>query len=103
MNLRMELGRRQSDVQRSSEEKAENDRVMSQLREDLISVKAEVRELENDKIRLEAETNRLTEALTEAKNLVQSRDADLRASLASFNEIQRSHTEEKTDMRIEIK
>lgn len=103
VSLRGELGRRQSDVERSSNEKAELDRKSSELREEIVKMQANLREAEGSASRNEKEVQRITNEFEQTREQLSQKELDLRSALNSMSEIQRQVTEERGTSRSEIR
>eukprot|EP01034_Spumella_vulgaris_P027259 gene27259-33953_t len=101
-SLRAELNRRQTDMERTTSEKAEQDRSKSTLSEELITAKSALREAEGDLKRGEMEIARLTAELVDMKGQVAQKDADLRSTLSSLKDVQKEASEDKASLRNEI-
>jgi kinesin family protein C1 len=102
VTLRAELNRRQTDMERTTTEKAEQDRNKSSLSEELITVRSMLREAEGDNKRGETEIARLTSELQDMKSQVNMKEADQRSTLNSLNDVQRQASEDKASLRSEI-
>lgn len=100
--LRAEVGRRQAEAERISNEKAEVDRKTSELREDIVKVQAVLREAEGCNQRQELEVGRLGKELDQTKEQLAQKDADWRSTLNSLNEMQRQVAEERGSSRAEM-
>ena len=103
VSIRTELGRRQSDLERITNEKAESDRKSSELREEILKIQANLREMEGSAGRNEREVHRITTDYEEVKEQLAQKELDLRSSLNSMSEIQRQVTEERGASRNEIR
>jgi len=101
-SLRTEINRRQSEVERSSNEKAEVDRKASGLREEVVKLEAAVRESEGLVQRQELEMVRVSKELDQTKELLTQKDADWRSTLSSLHEVQRQVADERGTSRAEI-
>jgi chromosome segregation ATPase len=102
-SLRTELSKRQSDVDRVSFEKSDSDRQKSLLHAELMLSQSKAREAEAARDRAEKDVQRIAEDLAQLKEQLLHRDADLRSTLNSLAEIQRQASEEKAELRAEIK
>lgn len=94
--LRTELGR-------SSLGKAEISKQVFEQKEELCNANARVRELVGDLERKVNENDELKKSLTELRSAVASKEADSRSTMHSLQELQRVSSEEKAQLRHEIK
>ena len=101
--LRSELGRRQSDIDRTSSARADMDRVFATTRESLLRVQADLRESDQSVERLKLDLERARRDVDDMKAQLQQKEEDVRSSLASLLEFQRQSAEEKSILRAEIR
>lgn len=100
--LRAELSRRQSETDRYSGEKADLDRKKNELDAEILRANSRVREVESASARYEKEIDRYTAELDRLREQLTLKDADLRSTINSLQEIQKQGSEEKNGMRSEL-
>eukprot|EP01041_Mallomonas_annulata_P000865 gene865-1687_t len=99
---RAELGRRQSESDRTFTEKIDVDKAAAVAREQILQVQSDLREAECNASRLQTEVRRLGTELEQVRNQLGEKEGDLRTSLASLSEVQKQSSEERTSLRKEI-
>jgi hypothetical protein len=102
-NLRSELNRRSSEVERSMNDRVDWDKKYSEVREQLLCAQSSVREAESALNRVEQEKQRLTNDLDLSRSQLAQKDADLRQTLTSLQDIQKQGMEEKYSIRAELR
>lgn len=101
-SLKSDLQRKQNDLDRYIEEKALLDQKKGQTSEELILTQSKLREAENNVRRSEQEASRLTSDLQYMKEQLAQKDADLRSTINSLNDLQRQSFEDKGSLRSEL-
>ena len=101
--LRHDLHRRQSDVDRFSGERADLDRKKNELDAEILRANSRLREVENSSARYEKEIDRYNAELDRLREQLTLKDNDLRNTINSLQEIQKSGSEEKNGMRTELR
>lgn len=91
------------DAERFSSERADVDRRRGELSEELIHAQSRLRESETSAKRSEAELQRVCADLAYLKEQLSAKDADLRATISSLNEVQKQSCEDKGSMRSELR
>lgn len=100
--LRGELKNRQGDADRYSGEKADLDRRRQELDAEVQRANSRVREVEAASARYEKEIDRYSTELDRLREQLTLKDADLRSTINSLQEIQKQGSEEKNGMRGEL-
>ena len=101
--LRAELSRRQTDAERYSGEKADLDKVKNELQQEKMRAESRVREVESASARYEKEIDRYSSELDRLREQLTMKDADLRSTINSLQEIQKQGSEDKNGMRAELR
>ena len=101
-SLRSELEKKQADLDRIVTEKQEQERKKAEIHEEMVLTQSRQREAENNIQRYEKEICRLSEDIVSLKEQCSLKDADLRSTINSLNEIQRQSLGEKSGMRAEL-
>ena len=97
------MTRRQSDADRFSGEKADQDKRRAEMHEEVVRVQSQAREAEAAALRAEKEAERLSEELKMLRDQANQKDADLRSTISSLNDIQKQASEEKNSLRAETR
>jgi chromosome segregation ATPase len=100
--LRAELKNRQGDADRSSGEKADLDRRRQELDAEVQLANSRVREMESASARYEKDIDRYSTELDRLREQLTLKDADLRSTINSLQEIQKQGSEEKNGIRGEL-
>jgi len=100
--LRAELKNRQGDADRYSGEKADLDRRKAELDAEVLRATSRVREVESANARYEKEIDRHTAELDRLREQLTLKDADLRSTINSLQDIQKQGSEEKCGIRNEL-
>ena len=103
INLRAELSKRTADAERNANDRSDQHQRYADLREELLRSESTTREAQSALMRSENELSRLTNDVDILRNQLNQKDADLRSTLNSLQEIQRQSLEEKYSIRAELR
>jgi chromosome segregation ATPase len=101
--LRAELNRRQTDVERYTGEKADLDKVKNELEQEKVRAESRMREMESSSARYEKEIDRYAQDLDRLREQLTLKDADLRSTINSLQEIQKQGNDDKNGIRMELR
>lgn len=102
-NLREEVSKRQSDIQKTGDEKEAYVQKISDLKEENFELHATLKESTHLTQRLEMECDKYLFEISELKSKVNTKEEDLRVAFQAINESQRIHAEEKGALRGELR
>ena len=100
--LRSDLNMKQKEMEKINEDKSEHNQKSSELAIELKEVQVQLKESESNCLRLEKDNGKLTEDLSEVKNKLQEKEIDLRATMASMQQIQLHSNDQVSSLRNEI-
>jgi predicted nucleic acid-binding Zn-ribbon protein len=103
LDLRIELEKRQYDVEKTSAEREDMQEKAESHKEIVMRLESSLRETESLARRLEKEEIKLGTEVTDLKAQLAQKDGDLRMTLASMQEYQRNFTEERATLRSELR
>ena len=101
-SLRAELKSRQNEADKTSGEKADLDRVKHELDAEILRATSRVREVESASARYEKEIDRYNAELDRLREQLTLKDADLRSTINSLQEIQKQGSDEKNTLRTDL-
>ena len=99
--VKMDVDRKQCEIERMSAEKQELERKFSDLRDSQLRAESSHKDVTMNIDRCQADITRLTEELRVAKEQLIQKDDDIRSTFKSIAEMQRDGVEEKGKLRAE--